>query len=163
MIRVIERGVFLAAIYLLVLTSVDAADIALALALGIGTSYLLRPRTARGREVGRQAAVTGGDPVAMLRIAGRTAVEMVRGTWRTVRFCLGDASRSGFVEIPRAGRSRHNVAFWAVLTGEAPDEVVVDVDEERDVLVVHLTDASDPDAVRARHAGDRELQARVVP
>ncbi|HEY8467251.1 MAG TPA: Na+/H+ antiporter subunit E [Solirubrobacterales bacterium] len=159
MIQVLERGLFLAAIYLLVLTSLGPADVALALALGIGTSLLLRPRTARGRRV----AVAGGDPVAALRIAGRTAVEMARGTWRTVRFCLGDASRSGFVEIPRDGRSRHNVAFWAVLTGEAPDEVVVDVDEERDVLVVHLTDARDPDAVRARHAADRELQTRVVP
>ena len=46
-----------------------------------------------------------------------------------------------------------SVALWGVLTGEAPDEVVVDVDEARGVLIVHLVDAADPDAVRARHAG----------
>jgi hypothetical protein len=63
---------------------------------------------------------------------------------------------SGFVEIPRDGRSDRDVALWGLVTGEAPDEIVVDVDEERDVLVVHLTDARDPDAVRARHRRDLE-------
>lgn len=159
MTLVLARGAFLAAIYLLVLTSLDAADVALAAVLGIGTALALRPRTQSGRHM----AAGGAAPLAALRIAWRTAAEMARGTWRTVRFCLGDADRSGFVEIPRDGRSRHNVAFWAVLTGEAPDEVPIDVDEERDVLIVHLTDASDPDGVRARHAADRELQERVVP
>lgn len=152
------RAAFLAAVYLLVLTSLHPADIALAAALGLGAAYALRPR--------RGAARGGGapDPVAALRVAGRTAAEMVRGSWRTVRFCLGpDDDRAGFVEIPREGRSRHNVAFWALLTGESPDEVPVDIDEERDVLVVHLVDASDPEAVRARHRADAELQRKVVP
>jgi hypothetical protein len=74
---------------------------------------------------------------------------MVRGSWRTARFCLGRPSAPGFVEIPRGDRSARSVALWGVLTGEAPDEVVVDVEEH--VLVVHLIDAGDPDAVRERH------------
>ena len=77
---------------------------------------------------------------------------MVLGSWRTARFCLRGGGSPGFVEIPRDGRSPHAVALWGVLTGEAPDEVPVDIDEERDVLIVHLVDASDPDAVRERHA-----------
>jgi hypothetical protein len=48
------------------------------------------------------------------------------------------------------------VAVWGLATGEAPDEVVVDVDEKRDVLIVHLVDASDPDGVHARHARTHE-------
>ena len=43
-----------------------------------------------------------------------------------------------------------------LLTGEAPDEFPVDVDEERDVLIVHVLDASDPEAVRARHRQTHE-------
>jgi len=43
-----------------------------------------------------------------------------------------------------------------VLTGEAPDEVVVDVDEERDLLIVHLVDAHDPEGVRERHRRTHE-------
>jgi multisubunit Na+/H+ antiporter MnhE subunit len=58
----------------------------------------------------------------------------------------------GFVEIPREGRTPGDVAVWGVLTGEAPDEIPVDVEEERGVLIVHLLDGSDPDAVRERHA-----------
>jgi multisubunit Na+/H+ antiporter MnhE subunit len=81
-----------------------------------------------------------------------TAVEMVRGSWRVVRFCLGARSTPGLVEIPRSGRSRMQVGLWGVLTGEAPDEVPVDVDETWDVLIVHLIDSDDPEAVRARHA-----------
>jgi len=97
-------------------------------------------------------------------VAGATALEMARGSWRVVRFCLGAPGAPGLVEIPRAGRSRASVAFWGVLTGEAPDEYPVDVDEERGVLLVHLVDASDPDAVRERHrlAYERQ-QSKVVP
>src|SRR3954462_3996975 len=32
---------------------------------------------------------------------------------------------------PRAGRSPHAVALWGVLTGEAPDEVPIDISEQR--------------------------------
>jgi hypothetical protein len=56
-----------------------------------------------------------------------------------------------------------NVALWGVLTGEAPDEVPVEVDEARGVLLVHLVDASDPGAVRARHERASARQRRVVP
>lgn len=160
MTQLVLRGAFLAAVFLLVLTSLKPADIAIAAVLGVGAAYVLRPR----KGLGGRAAAVAPDPLAALRVLGRTAAEMVRGSWRSVRFCLGpDDGRAGFVEIPREGRSRHNVAFWALLTGESPDEVPVDVDEERDVLIVHLVDASDPEAVRARHRADSELQRKVVP
>jgi multicomponent Na+:H+ antiporter subunit E len=87
---------------------------------------------------------------------------MVRGSWRTARFCLRGGGQPGFVEIPRGDRSPNAVALWGVLTGEAPDEVPVDVDEERDVLIVHLVDASDPDAVRERHRRAYERAQRKV-
>jgi multisubunit Na+/H+ antiporter MnhE subunit len=94
----------------------------------------------------------------------QTAVEMARGSWRTVRFCLGAPANPGLVEVPREERSPINVALWGVLTGEAPDEVVVDVDDERDLLIVHLLDAGDPAAVRRRHARAHERwQRKVVP
>ena len=56
------------------------------------------------------------------------------------------------------------MALWGVLTGEAPDEIVVDVDETRGILVVQVLDASDPDAVRDRHARTTSAgSGRVVP
>jgi hypothetical protein len=53
--------------------------------------------------------------------------------------------------------------MWGLLTGEAPDEVVVDVDRHRDVMTVHLVDAADGDAVRARHRRVHEQWRRRVP
>jgi multicomponent Na+:H+ antiporter subunit E len=156
MTRVIVNALFLIGIYLLVLTSADPADAAEGLLLGLVLAVALRPRQATAP---RLAAV-----LALGRALAATALEMVLGSWRTARFCLRDDGNPGFVEIPRAGRSRHAVALWGVLTGEAPDEVPVDVDEERDVLIVHLVDASDPDAVRERHRRAYErAQSKVVP
>ena len=118
--------------------------------LGLGVAFALRPRTATTPLSLRPRAVPG--------LLCETAAEMVRGSWRVVRFCLTGRGAPGFVEIPRDDRSDLDVALWGLVTGEAPDEIVVDVDDERDVLVVHLTDASDPDAVRARHR--RALEQR---
>jgi len=89
--------------------------------------------------------------VAFGEVLAMTAADMARGSWRTACFCLRGGARPGFVEIPRDGRTDMDVALWGLVTGEAPDEIVVDIDDERDVLIVHLVDASDPDAVRERH------------
>jgi multisubunit Na+/H+ antiporter MnhE subunit len=151
------RIVGLTAIYLLVLTSVDLGDVlvggVIAAVLAVGAGAAGPRRTAAGWR--RWAA-------AVARTLAVTAWEVVLGTVRVVRFCLSGRGTPGFVEIPRADRSRHAVALWGVLTGEAPDEYPVAVDDERHVLIVHLVDAGDPDAVRARHEAAREQHLRVV-
>lgn len=143
MSRLIIQALALMTIYLLVLTSAKPADAAAGFLLGLVLAVTLRPRVRV-----RRATPSLRGLVALFAL---TAVEMVLGSWRTARFCLRGGGQPGFVEIPRGDRSRHAVALWGVLTGESPDEVPVDVDEERDVLIVHLIDASDPDAVRDRH------------
>jgi multicomponent Na+:H+ antiporter subunit E len=141
------RAAGLAAIYLLVLTSVDPLDVLAGVLLGLTVAVALRPREASSAD----RALSGGP----LRLAGAlasTGLEMARGSWRVVRFCLRPQSTApGFVEVPRGERTRADLALWGLLTGEAPDEVPVEIDEERGVLLVHLVDASDPEAVRRRH------------
>jgi multisubunit Na+/H+ antiporter MnhE subunit len=155
MSRILVRAVALTGVYLLVLTSVAPGDVLTGGVLGLAVALAL--------PVGG-AAPSPARLVAAAALLGATAAEVVRGSWRTVRFCLGARCAPGFVEIPRGDRSRHNVALWGVLTGLAPDEVVADVDEDRDMLVVHHIDASDPEAERARHASVyEELQRKVVP
>ena len=159
MTRIAVQALLLMGVYLLVLTSAKPADAAMGLALGLVLALALRPRLP-GR---RSATPSPAGLIALIPVLALTAVDMVRGSWRTVRFCLWGTGEPGFVELPRADRSRYAVALWGVLTGEAPDEVPVDVDEERDVLIVHLVDASDPDAVRERHRRAYErAQRRVV-
>ena len=155
MSRVITQGLVFMGIYLLVMTSAKPGDAAAGLVLAVAR----RPR----RPGRRPPTPTPAGLVALGQLRARTAIEMARGSWRTARFCLRGGARPGFVGIPRAGRTRHAVALWGVLTGEAPDEVPVDVDEERDLLIVHLIDASNPAAVRERHqrAYDR-AQRKVV-
>jgi multisubunit Na+/H+ antiporter MnhE subunit len=143
MSRVLAQALFLMGIYLLVMTSAKPGDAAVGLLLGLVLAVALRPAS--------PSSVRPAALLALGRALAQTAVEMVLGSWRTARFCLRGGGRPGFVEIPRQGRSRRAVALWGVLTGEAPDEVPVDIDDERDVLIVHLVDAGDPDAVRARH------------
>jgi multisubunit Na+/H+ antiporter MnhE subunit len=159
MSRVVTQALALMGVYLLVMTSMNPADAVAGLLLGLVLAVALRPRLP-GR---RPATPPLAGLLALGPVLARTAVEMARGSWRTARFCLRGSGNPGFVEIPRAGRSRHAVALWGVLTGEAPDEVPVDIDEERDVLIVHLIDASDPDAVRERHQRAYEgAQGEVV-
>jgi multisubunit Na+/H+ antiporter MnhE subunit len=150
------RVVGLLTVYLLVLTSVAPGDILIGSLLAIALVAASRPR---------RRTPTGGWLRWMTALAATllsTGGEMVIGTVRTFRFALGGTARPGFVEIPRGDRSRRAVALWGVLTGEAPDEYPVDVDDTRDVLIVHVLDASDPLAIRARHADTRERWHRHV-
>jgi len=158
MSRIIVQALALMGVYLLVMTSAKPADAAAGLLLGLVLAVALRPRLP-----GRSPATPGlAGLIALGPVLARTAVEMAVGSWRTARFCLRGTGQPGFVEIPRGERSRHGVAFWGVLTGEAPDEVPVDVDEDRRVLIVHLVDAGDPEAVRERHRRAYERAQRKV-
>lgn len=155
--RVVERAAGLLLIYLLVLTSLRPGDLLVGAALSLAIAYALRvPESGDARP-----PLLSRAPAA-LAVAAVTIAEVVRGSWRVGRFCLGRPASPGLVEIPREGRSPAAVALWGVLTGEAPDEVVVDVDEERGTLLVHLLEAGDPDGVRERHSRERPRQRRVA-
>jgi multicomponent Na+:H+ antiporter subunit E len=157
---ILLRGAALAAVYLLVLTSAAPGDLLIGGVLGVAVAFAVRSRRSRGAAPPAPALARVG---AATIVVADTAVEMARGSWRVVRFCLGAPATPGLVEIPRGDRSRMQVGLWGVVTGEAPDEVPVDVDETRDLLTVHLVDAGDPEAVRARHARSHQRgQGRVV-
>ena len=145
MIGFFLRVAGLVGVYLLVLTSTAPGDVLVGALLATAIVGATGPH-------GRPAAGWRRWATAVTTTVLTTASEIVLGTVRAVRFCLGWAAAPGFVEIPRAERSRRSVALWGVLTGEAPDEYPVDVDEERGILLVHVLDARDPDAIRARHA-----------
>ncbi len=157
MTALLLRVAGLAAAYLLVLTSLAPGDVVVG---GLVAAALALATGSRGPR--RSMAGWGGWFVALTRTMIVTAWEIALGTVRVARFCLTDTGRPGFVEIPRGDRSRHGVALWGVLTGEAPDEYPVAVDDERHMLIVHNVDASDPAAIRARHAAARDQHQRDV-
>jgi multicomponent Na+:H+ antiporter subunit E len=154
---VVLRVAGLVAIYLLVLTSVAPGDIVVGMVLAIAIVGASRPGLA-----GRSRRAWTRLATAVARMLVVTAWDMSVGTVRVVRYSLSDDGDAGFIEIPRDDRSRRGIALWGVLTGEAPDEYPVAVDDSRHVLIVHNIDASDPTAVRARHAAARDAYQRDV-
>ena len=154
--------VTLTVVYLLVLTSVQPGDVLVGAALSVAiaaASMWARPGARLGPPIaGRLAAA----PALVLG----TLVDMVRGTWHVALYVLGGRrlESPGIVAIPRGERTSCGVAVWGYITAISPDEIVVDADDERGVLLVHVLDARDGSAIRARHEHTYERrQRRVFP
>jgi multisubunit Na+/H+ antiporter MnhE subunit len=162
MSRFILRTVTLTAVYLLVLTSARAGDVLVGLALSAVIAWAwtrVSPAVPGGSRI-------AGRLVAAPALALGALADLVRGTWRVALFVLDRRRRAspGLVAIPKGERTPSGVAVWGYLTALAPDELVVDVDEERGLLLVHVLDARDPHAIRARHEDTYERrQRRVFP
>jgi len=159
MIRFVLFTVALTIVYLLVLTSVHPGDVLvgaiLSAAIAAATAFA-RPPSHIGPPLTRRLA-------AAPAFALGTLADVVRGNWHVAQYVLGFRRlESGIVAIPRGERTSSGVAAWGYLTAISPDELVVDADDERSVLLVHLLDARDVSAIRARHAQTYERRHRRV-
>ena len=161
--RLLLTTLGLTVIYLLVLTSIDPADVLSGAVLSLLVAWALVGRR-RPQRRGRPAPPAHVRIPYGLRLAGRTARQMVVGSWLVARYCVRATGEPRFVEIPRAGRSDRGVALWGLTTGLAPDEIPVDVDDERGVLIVQVICDESDDEVANRHMNDYEnIHRRVVP
>ncbi len=92
--------------------------------------------------------------------------EILRGTWEVslVTLHLRPLAEPGILAVPIGGRTPSGVSAWAVVVGLPPGSFFVDVDEEQDVALIHVLDASDPEAFR-REQEDfyRRYQSKVFP
>jgi multisubunit Na+/H+ antiporter MnhE subunit len=162
MITVVGRVVGLASVYLLVLTSVAPGDILVGVLLAAGI-------VAVGLSVRRpDPPPAGTSPLRRLAgvpaLLGGTVVDMARASWQVARCCLhGRLPAPGLVSIPIGPRAGSATA-WAVRVGLSPDTIVVEADEQRGELLLHVLDARDPDAVRREQLDSYERrQRRVFP
>ena len=164
MTRTLAATAAFALVYVLTLTSADPVDVAVGAGLGAALAGLL------GR---RLPPVPRGDvPPLAERLAwwpafaGAVLADVVRGTWDVALRVLHmrALARPGLVRVPMGQRSERGVAVSALATTLSPGSVLIDVDWERRDLLLHVIDASDPDAVRARlqRFYDR-YQRRVFP
>jgi multicomponent Na+:H+ antiporter subunit E len=104
--------------------------------------------------------------VAFLPFALAVFREIVIGTWEVtlVTLHLRTLDRPGIVEVPIADRTPAGVAVWAVVTGLPPGSFFVDVDGDRGVVLIHILDASDPEAFRRQQEEFyRRYQRAVFP
>jgi multisubunit Na+/H+ antiporter MnhE subunit len=104
--------------------------------------------------------------VAFVPFAAVVFREIVLGTWDValVTLHLRPLVRPGVVAVPIGDRTPFGVAVWTLVTGLPPGSFFVDVDRGRGVALIHLLDASDPDAFR-REQEDfyRRYQSKVFP
>jgi multisubunit Na+/H+ antiporter MnhE subunit len=163
--------VVLLAIWLLTVSSLAWGDLLVGLVLAIVLELGWRRRVARGGTIGTADGEQQRPPLhrallALPALVFATLVEITRGTWEVAQYSLGlrKVEHDGIVEIELEGISEEGVAAWAFISTISPGELVLDVDEERGVLVIHALDASDPEAIRARHHEFYErYQRKVIP
>jgi len=154
----------LALVYVLTLASADPVDLAIGAGLGAALAGLLGGRLPPGLpgHVPPLAGRIAWWPV----LAGAVLADIVHGAWDvTLRVLHVRAiERPGLVRVPIGQRTERGVAVFALATTLSPGSVLIDVDWERRDLLVHVIDASDPDAVRDRlqRFYDR-YQRRIFP
>lgn len=92
------------------------------------------------------------------------AREVARGTWLVTLVVIGrkPLARPGIVAVPVGERTPSGVAATALAVTLSPGEVFVDLDWERQVLLLHVLDATDPEAVRRHHAAFYDRYQRLV-
>ena len=154
--------VLLTGVYLLSLGSVDPLDAAEGLVLATALSLGLRGRLERPQGAGPSLAAR---IAAFPLLVGGLLAEVLRGTWDVALRVLGVRPlESGIVLIPIGERTDLGVAVTGLLAGLSPGSMLVEVDRERQVMLFHVIDAHDPDAVRDHlDRFYRRYQRRVFP
>ncbi len=151
-------------IYLLVLASTDPWDVAAGALVGAALLLGTRDFGFSGRAV--PIAHLGQRALAILPFTAATVWDILRGTWRValVVLHLRPLRRPGIVAIPIGTRTPLGVAVTSLVTTLSPGTFLVDVDEADRTMLMHVLDASDPDAVRAEYeAFYQRYQRHVFP
>jgi multisubunit Na+/H+ antiporter MnhE subunit len=154
--------VALTATYLLVLTSVHPGDVLVGAVLSALIALAMQ-RVAPARA--HPAPPLRARLVAFPPLLASALAAIVRGAGHVAGCCLAPRriQPAGVVAIPTGDGSPSGVALSGIMAGLSPDGVVVDVDDERGVLLVHVLDTDDAERVRSRHLESYERQRRVWP
>lgn len=152
----------LVAVYALTLASAHPLDLLAGVAVAVALLVALRRFLFAGEPP--RAPGLGRRVLGFPRLAAAIAWEVARGTWLVALVVIGKEphARPGIVSVPVGERTRAGVAVTALAVTLSPGEVFVDVDWERGVMLLHLLDASDPEAVRRHHAAFYERHQRSV-
>jgi multicomponent Na+:H+ antiporter subunit E len=150
----------LTAVYLLVLASTEPADAVTGLLVAGGALAVAR------RAPGNPRTGTLRSPLALVPFLGAVLMEVTKGTWDVALVVVGlrRLRGPGVVEIPIGDRTELGTVVSAVASTLSPGEVLIDIDADRGVYLIHALDASDPDDVRAHHLqGYERWQKRALP
>lgn len=133
-------SVFLLGLWLLLNQTFALGHVLLGAALAIYAPIAtasLRPTPVRVRR-----------PLAILRLLGRVAVDIVNSNIAVVGVILGGRKRhqdSGFMRIPLDMRDPHGLAALACILTGCPGTVWAGLTEDGKVLTIHVLDLQDED------------------
>lgn len=175
MTRYVAVVAVLTLVYALALASFHPWDLAIGAVLAAALLFAAR-RTARRTGDGAagpsssESTTSRPNPLGRVRAFFPFAVAVGRdalaGAWRVFLATVGlRRPRSpGVVVVPLGERTPNGVAVSAFLAAFTPDTLLVGVDEEKRVMLIHAIDAADPDAVReSQQEFYRRYQRRVFP
>jgi multicomponent Na+:H+ antiporter subunit E len=164
MTRYVAAVVLLTLVYALALASFDPLDLLFGALLSATLVFLSRGFVF-GEGSGRGPSVFG-RAVAFVPFAFAVLRQILMGTWEVslVTLHLRPLTQPGIVAVPIGDRTPSGVSAWAVVTGLPPGSFFVDVDRERGVALIHILDASDPEAFREEQEDFyRRYQRGVFP
>lgn len=150
LVRLLAAVLPLVAVYLVVLVSIDPWDALIGAAIALVLLWTFR------RFLGTGSSATAGvmlrRSAAFVPFALVVVWDIVVGTWQVAVVVLGlrPLRRPGIVAVPIGERTRLGVAVSSLATTLSPGSLLVDVNWQRRVMLIHLLDASDPDATRDR-------------
>ena len=164
MTRLLLSLLSLTLIYALTLGSFDPWD--LLVGAVVSAAVLLQYRRFLFGGWPRPLTGLGGRLVAFVPFAWATVRDITVGTWYVtlVVLHLRPLVRPGIVAVPMEERSPDGVVVTGLAVTLSPGSVLLDLDWERRLMLFHLIDASDPEAVRAAyHDFYYRLQRKVFP
>lgn len=126
------------AMWLLLNQSLSPGQLILGALIAFGASWAmaaLRPQPARVR-----------SPGAMIRLAGRVAVDVVRSNIAVGRIILGSSRpnrRSGFMTVPLELTSPYGLTMLSIILTATPGTLWMNYDPARGELLLHVLDLVD--------------------
>ncbi len=146
MIRILAGVAALCLIYVAVLGSADPADVAMGALFG-GLALAATRAGTRPVAPGLARRFLHFFPFAAVVLA-----DVVTGTWHVALVVLGlrPLRSPGIVDVPIGERTPRGLAVSALALTLSPGSLVIDIDETRQVMLVHVIDATDADEVRAK-------------
>lgn len=160
--------VLLSGVYVLVLGSLNPWDVAagvlVAVVVLVGFRRFLLGMT--GREGAEPRRGLAGRILRFPAFAAAVGREVVVGTWQVLLIVAGVRSGeyAGIVAVPIGERTELGVAVSSLTATLSPGELLLDVDWERGVMLLHVLDAREPADVVERHQRIyRDAQRPVFP
>jgi multicomponent Na+:H+ antiporter subunit E len=154
------RLILLSGVWLLTIGELSWGDSLIALIVSASLLLLLGYRP-----TGQPASIMISRILAFWPFLLIALREIVVATWNVAVIVLGfRLAEPGYVEVPVGERTPVGIVVTSWLTTLIPGSVLIDIEPERNVMIFHVFDASDPRAFVAslEHIYDR-YQRRVFP